>query len=146
MKTLHYRLGLAAIALVAPLFLSASQPTPIQPGYWESTNRLLSPVRKTTVEKRCITAADVSKFMEGPHNHIYVCTYPTRIVENGKILLKGSCRDKKGFTVSLQGHGAYTPTTLSVTAIVQLAGIPLSAEASTEAHRIGDVCPANSIH
>eukprot|EP01041_Mallomonas_annulata_P038503 gene38503-62018_t len=51
-------LGLSALPL--PL---AAAPSAIQPGYWESTNKLLSPIHQTTVEKRCITPADVDKFM-----------------------------------------------------------------------------------
>ena len=116
----------------------------IQPGYWESTNRLLSPIRQTSVERRCITPADVEKFMAGPSNRHYACTYPTRVIADGKITLKGACISKKGRKVAVQGSGDYTPTSFNLTADVatELFGLDISGRASTEARRIGDVCPA----
>lgn len=142
---------LAAAAVAAP---AAAQPppptsaqTPIQPGYWESTNRLLSPIRTTKVERRCITPADVDKFLAGPSNHHYDCTYPTHLVENGVISMAGTCVDKKGGRrVEVSGHGRYTPTSFQLTATIatEFLGLPLRGRASTEAHRIGDVCPDNS--
>jgi hypothetical protein len=131
---------LAAAAVAGP----AAAQTAITPGYWESTNRMLSPIRSTKVEKRCITPADVDKFMAGPSNRHYVCTYPTRVIEHGRILLKGSCVSKKGQRVAVSGQGAYTPTSFQLTADIatDFLGIPISGTASTEARRIGDTCPA----
>ena len=42
------------------------------------------------------------------------------------------------------GRGTYTPTTLHLTAdfTFHLAGIPITGQASTDAHRIADDCPA----
>jgi hypothetical protein len=133
---------LAASAISAPA--SAQKESAIKPGYWESTNKMLSPIRSTSTEKRCITPADVDKFMAGPSNRHYKCTYPTRVIENGKITLKGTCVSKKGRKVAVNGTGDYTPTSFQITANIatEWAGIPLSGRASTEARRIGDVCPA----
>ena len=94
-------------ALPLPL---AAAPSAIQPGYWESTNKLLSPIHQTKVEKRCITAADVDKFMAGPSNRHYACTYPTRVIAGGVIRLKGLCVSKSGQKVAVRGAGTYTPT------------------------------------
>jgi hypothetical protein len=115
----------------------------VKPGYWEATDKILSPVESTKVERRCITPADVSKFMMGPSNHIYACTYPEQSAANGVIDFKGRCVDKKGHVVQIGGHGTYTATTLNLTADVAftLFGLPIAARASTTAHRIGDVCP-----
>lgn len=134
---------LAALALTTALAGPASAAQAILPGYWESTNRLLSPIRTTDVEKRCITPADVEKFMMGPSNRHYTCTYPTRSFAGGKILLKGTCVSKKGRQVAVSGEGAFTPTSFNLTANIAttFAGIPLSGKASTEARRISDVCP-----
>lgn len=138
---------LAAAAIAAP---AAAQPSGsngvIQPGYWESTNRLLSPIRTSKVERRCITPADVEKFLAGPSNHHYDCTYPSKLIENGVIRMSGSCVKRKGGggRVMVAGEGVYTQTSFKITATIatEIAGIPLSGRASTEARRIADTCPA----
>lgn len=134
----------APLALAAPAgALAAAQP-PIQPGYWESTNKLLSPIRQTKVERRCITPADVDKFLAGPSNRHYKCTYPHKIIAGGKISLKGTCVSKKGRKVEVEGSGAYNPTSFNLTASIatEFLGLDIAGKASTEARRIGDVCPA----
>jgi len=130
---------LIALAIATP---AAAAPT-IQPGYWESTNRLLSPIRQTKTEKRCITPADVEKFMSGPSNRHYACTYPTKVFAGGKIRLKGSCVSKKGRKVAIEGAGSYTPTSFDLTADIatEFLGLDIAGKASTEARRIADVCP-----
>jgi hypothetical protein len=136
---------LAILLAVAAAPGAASAATqPIQPGYWESTNRVLSPIRQTTVERRCIKPADVDKFMSGPSNRHYACTYPTKVFADGKILLKGACRSKKGRKVGIEGHGTYSPTSFALTAdvAIEFLGLDIAGRATTEAHRIGDECPA----
>jgi hypothetical protein len=130
-------LGLAAIA--APAFAADL----IKPGYWESTNRVISPTPSEKVENRCITPADVAKFMMGPSNRHYTCTYPTRSFQGGKIVLKGACVSKTGRQVAVSGHGVYTPTSYSLTADVAMEffGLPIAGQAQTDARRIADVCP-----
>ncbi|MDQ2859552.1 MAG: DUF3617 domain-containing protein [Pseudomonadota bacterium] len=111
------------------------------PGYWETTDR--SPVGVKT-ERRCIMPQDVAKFIRGPSNHIYACTYPRESVGQGQISFRGECVDKKGRRYPLSGKGEYTHTTLTISAdvTVRLLGIPLTLSASTDAHRLGDTCPA----
>ncbi|WP_293456960.1 DUF3617 family protein [Phenylobacterium sp.] len=135
---------LAATLLLTAIAAPALAAPPIQPGYWESTNRLLSPIRQTSTEKRCITPADVDKFMSGPSNRHYTCTYPTKVISDGVIRLKGTCRSKKGRRVAIEGSGSYTPTSFNLTAevAVEFLGLDIAGKASTEARRIGDVCPA----
>lgn len=122
---------------------AAAANSPIQPGYWESTNRLLSPIRQTKTERRCITPADVDKFVSGPSNRHYACTYPTKVFAGGQITLKGSCVSKKGHKVAVQGAGSYTPTSFNLTAEIatEFLGLDITGKASTEARRIGDTCP-----
>ncbi|RAK68539.1 DUF3617 domain-containing protein [Phenylobacterium kunshanense] len=133
--------ALLALALAAPT-PAASAPA-IKPGYWESTNRLLSPIKQSKTEKRCITPADVDKFMAGPSNRHYACTYPTKVISGGQIRLKGTCVSKKGRKVAVQGSGAYTPTSFNLTAEIatEFLGLDIAGKASTEARRIADVCP-----
>lgn len=139
------RLALQCLALLslAALCGPAAAASAIQPGYWESTNRLLSPIRQSSTEKRCITPAEVDKFMAGPSNRHYACTYPTKMIANGQIKLKGTCVSKKGRKVAVQGSGAYTPTSFTLTAEIatEFLGLDIAGRASTEARRIGDTCP-----
>lgn len=139
MRPIALPLVLALAAAAGPSLAAET----IQPGYWESTNRMLSPIRTKSVERRCITPADVQKFLMGPSNRHYTCTYPTRSFENGRIVLKGTCVSKKGRHVEVDGQGAYSQNSFTLTANVatEFAGIPLSGKARTEARRIGDVCP-----
>lgn len=133
---------LLAAAAAWPLLVGAAAP-PIQTGYWESTNKLLSPIKQSKTEKRCITPADVDKFMAGPSNRHYACTYPTKLIANGKITLKGTCVSKKGRKLAVAGHGSYTPTSFNLQAEVatEFMGLDISGRASTEARKIADVCP-----
>lgn len=134
-------LVLAALIVAGPA--TAAEPL-IQPGYWESTNKVLSPIRTTKVERRCITPAEVEKFMSGPSNRHYKCTYPTNVMRDGQIRLKGSCVSKKGRKVQVQGTGTYSPTAFFLTADIatEFLGLDIAGKASTDAKRIGDVCPA----
>jgi hypothetical protein len=138
---LRYAVLLAALAFAAP---AAAAKHPIEPGYWESTNRLLSPIRQTKVERRCIKPADVSKFLAGPSNRHYTCTYPVNVIQDGRITLKGTCVSKKGRRVEVKGSGAYSPTAFNLTADIatEFLGLDIAGRASTDARRIGDVCPA----
>jgi hypothetical protein len=134
--------------IVAALFLAAlagaaRAQDSILPGYWETTDH--SPAG-TKVERRCILPRDIAKVMRGPSNHIYACTYPQESIGAGKISFRGECVDKKGHRYPLSGQGVYTHTTLQMSAdvTIRLLGLPFSLSASTDAHRIGDVCPISS--
>ena len=117
----------------------------VTPGYWETTNQVLSPFPTRKVEKRCIKPAEVAKFMQGPSNHIYTCTYPTRDIAGGRIRLVGSCKTRDGKPVPITGEGAYTGDTFRVDAKIQtqIGGFTLPIHARTTARRLGDDCPAN---
>lgn len=133
---------LIALAALAPAGAGQAATT-ILPGYWESTNRLLSPIKQSKTEKRCITPADVDKFLAGPSNRHYACTYPTKVFSGGRITLKGTCVSKKGRKVAVQGSGSYTPTSFTLTAEIatEFLGLDIAGKASTEARRIADTCP-----
>lgn len=132
-------LGLAAAPAVAREGAGASA---IQPGWWESTNTLNLIISNTEVERRCITPADVDKVLSGRINHHYTCTYPEKRVADGKMYFKGTCVDKRGRTVNVTARGTYSQTafTLSANLSGKVAGVPLSATATTNARRLGDTC------
>ena len=91
---------------------SAHAQDSIRTGYWETTDKVISPISSTKVENRCITPKAVEKFMMGPSNHIYSnCIYPKRSVGDGKMSFKGECADKKGKKVKISASGTYTETT-----------------------------------
>ncbi len=115
----------------------------IEPGYWAVTNKVSAIISQTKKEQRCITPAEVSKFVEGPSNRHYKCTYPTRIFQNGKITLKGTCATKNGHTVKVKATGSYSPSTFKMVADIDTtyAGLPLSGRATTDARRVSDTCP-----
>lgn len=137
------------LLLIAPLALAgpASAAEGILPGYWETTNRLIYPIPQKKTEMRCITPAEVAKFMQGPSNRHYTCTYPTKSFANGKILLRGQCVSKKGRKVDVSGDGVYTPTTMKMTANIatEWAGLTIAGKASTEARRISESCPTTAV-
>jgi len=132
----------AALTALGTGAAAAAEP-PISPGYWESTNAVVSPYHQTTTERRCITPADVGRFLNGPINHHYTCVYPTQRVAGGKIAMKGVCTDNKNRKVEVSSHGTYTPTSFHMDATIATSflGIPVTGRASTDAHRLGDACP-----
>lgn len=140
-KTALALIPACTLLLAAP---ALAQETTIQPGYWEVTNKVSAIISQTKTEKRCITPAEVSKFVMGPSNRHYKCDYPTRVFRDGKISLKGQCATKNGSKAALQATGTYSPTTFTMIADISTvyAGLPLSARATTTAKRISDTCPA----
>ena len=148
MKPLAVIAALATVALAAPLAgaARAEAPNAITPGYWETTNQVVSPFPSRKVEKRCIKPADVAKFMNGPSNHIYTCTYPTRDIAAGKIRLAGSCKTRDGKPVPLAGEGAFTADTFSLEVRIrpEIGGVTIPIRARSIARRLGGDCPAEA--
>ena len=118
----------------------------ILPGYWESMEQVTSPIPSEKIERRCITPASISRFMNCYINHHYECVCPEQSAEKGRIFFKGECLDYKGQHVHIEGWGTFTPTTLhlSARATFKLLGIPIAADAATDARRLGDTCPPGS--
>jgi len=116
------------------------------PGYWETTNTWVFVFHFTKVERKCFTAADVSGVLQGPSNSHYTCTYPTREVGDGHLLLKGTCVEKRGQVAQISAEGSYEPTAFHLTADLRtkIAGVPLRGKGITVGRRIGDVCPTPS--
>jgi hypothetical protein len=139
-------LPLLAIPLLSVLAASgaAAAQSAISPGYWETTSKVTSPFPTKKIERRCIRPQDVAKFMEGKINHIYTCTYPTKRVGDGKIRLEGTCATRDGPRIPITGEGAFTAETLHLEARItpQIGGLSIPVKASTDAHRLGDSCPA----
>src|SRR5207302_3744809 len=84
-----FALGMAAAA-------PAASQSAISPGYWETITKVTSPFPTQKTERRCITPADVTEFMEGKINHSYTCTYPTKDIGPRSIRLQGTCATRDG--------------------------------------------------
>ncbi|WP_374656667.1 DUF3617 domain-containing protein [Phenylobacterium sp.] len=142
---MHAKTALALISAVGVLAAAPAfaQEQTILPGYWDVTNKVSAIISQSKTEKRCITPAEVSKFVMGPSNRHYKCDYPTRVFKDGKIRLKGDCATKNGSKASIQATGTYSPTTFTMNAKISTvyAGVPLSANATTIAKRIAETCP-----
>lgn len=142
---MHAKTALALISAVGVLAAAPAfaQEQTILPGYWDVTNKVSAIISQSKTEKRCITPAEVSKFVMGPSNRHYKCDYPTRVFKDGKIRLKGDCATKNGSKASIQATGTYSPTTFTMNAKISTvyAGVPLSANATTTAKRIAETCP-----
>ncbi len=136
-------LGLAGGALAQ----DGSTEETVKPGYWESLDRVLSPFPSSKVDRRCIARKDVQKFMSCYINHHFSCDCLDQSYADGKIAFHGVCVDNKGARVKIDGDGDYTPTTLhmNATVVAKIGGLPIKIRASLDAHRLGDVCPPESV-
>jgi hypothetical protein len=137
------------LTLAAGLLLAAAGPafgqSAITPGYWETTSKVTAPFPTHKTERRCIKPQDVAKFMEGQINHIYKCTYPKKLVADGKMELEGSCKTRDGEPVPITGSGSFTGETMHIEARIapKFGGLTVPIHAETDAHRLGDACPAD---
>ena len=143
MRLLHPTCAAAALGLLA-LGGTARAQSAISPGYWETTSKVTSPFPTHKTERRCIRPADVAKFMEGQINHIYKCTYPKKVVGDGRIQLAGSCKTRDGDPVPIEGSGSFTSDSMHVEAriVPKIGGLTVPIHAQTDARRLGDDCPA----
>jgi hypothetical protein len=139
------------LLIAAPLLLltmagAAAAQSAISPGYWETTSKVTAPFPTHKTERRCIKPSDVSKFMEGKINHIYTCTYPTKRVGDGKIVLQGTCATRDGPAIPISGEGTFTTETLHLDARIapQIGGLTIPIHASTDAKRLSEICPAET--
>lgn len=133
--------GLMLVAFLFPSAPALAGQPPIAPGYWETRTDWLG--RKGAPDRLCIKPQDVARFLSGPSNHIYRCTYPVSTASGGALSFEGTCADKKGQKIKLRGKGAYASGTVRMTATgtAKTLGIPLSGAASLDAHLISTTCP-----
>ena len=107
---------------------------------------MVAPIASARTEQRCVTPGDIAKFMSCYINHHYDCICPEQSIGGGEITFKGRCVDHKGQRVTIEGTGRFTETTLHLTARAgfKLLGLAMDADATTDARRLGDVCPPGS--
>lgn len=136
--------GLLVTAAVGVTSPARAVEQTILPGYWTSTNTATFVVTKVTHDNRCITASEVITYMTAPSTHHWHCTYDERSVGGGKLHMSGKCVDKGGLLADVVLDGAYTQEWFKLKAHFSLDGLPVGGTATTEAHRLGDVCPADA--
>ncbi len=142
------RLFALTLAASAVARAAVADPEPINPGYWEAKTVFLGLISQT--DRWCIKPKDISKFLSGPSNHIYRCTYPINQVGDGRLHFDGTCVQTKNGkvvqTIKLRGDGEYTRTRLHMQAAgsMKVLGMPVSGDATGDAHFISDKCPADA--
>jgi hypothetical protein len=137
-----HRIVVAVVLLLTP-FAAVAQPYPINPGFWEVTTNWLGLFNKT--ERYCIAPKDIPRFLSGPCNHIYHCTYPVEHFGNGRAAFEGDIRGNDEL-YHVRGGGNYTPTTLAI----HFSGsghwhiVPITATGAINAHFVSADCPADA--
>ena len=80
--------GALALGMLMTVPSSATSPqaagTPL-PGYWEYTTSALG-IRDT--ETKCVRPSEINRFFGGLSTNRWRCTYPTRVVGNGRVALR----------------------------------------------------------
>jgi hypothetical protein len=136
-----------ALMLAAPAMAPAQTPaqTPAQsevlPGYWEYTTSALG---QNETHQKCVRPSEINRFFGGLSTNRWRCTYPTRVVGNGRARFEGTCQDKKGRRIQVRLNGTYEDTSFSFRGGAQLLRGTPYIPASITARRISAQCPANA--
>lgn len=129
----------AAVALAGPQEADAKAVTTILTGQWEY-NTHLGPIPIDS-DLHCLTQKDVENFNRGICLKRYTCDYDTRVVQDGKIALKGTWTDKKGRVAPVTAKGSYTPESFRIAVNGKTVnGLPMAA--TLNAKRVSATCPA----
>lgn len=129
----------AAVALAGSQEADATTTTTILTGQWEYNTRI-GPIPIDS-DRHCLTQKDVENFNRGICLKRYTCDYDTRVVQGGKIALKGTWTDKKGRVAPVTANGSYTPESFTIAANGKTVdGIPMAI--TLNAKRVSATCPA----
>ncbi len=127
---------------ILPLLVASAA---LLPGLWEYQSSL--GVVGGKAERKCLSKAEVERFLTDPGNRRYDCDYSTRQVADGKVRLKGVCTSRKhpDQKIGVSAWGAYTSETIELkgqgTARV-IGALELPITVSFSAHRVSADCPA----
>lgn len=132
-----------AFALFANMAAAAPAETPILPGYWKWSAKVLLGLAQVDGGRRCIKREEIAEFIAFPGNRHYRCTYPTKQIGDGKLTMQGACVDKKGRRAPIRATGTYTPENFKLNVrLTTTNGIPLSGVMN--AQRLSAQCPAGA--
>ena len=128
--------GGGLVALAAPQIAPKAT---ILTGQWEYNTRF-GPI-PIGADQHCLKQADVENFNHGICLKRYTCNYETRVVQDGRIELKGTWTDKKGRVAPVTAKGSYTPESFRLNVNGKTVnGIPMTATLS--AKRLSATCTA----
>ena len=132
---------LPALALAAAPAHAAEGSHAVLPGYWEYTTS--TAFSSPSTDRRCVKPDEIDKFVSGPSNRHYHCTYPTRELSGGKARFVGTCVSKHGnkYPVSWTGTYAAERFDLHGTVSPNIVGLSLPVSATIAARRIAATCP-----
>jgi hypothetical protein len=139
MRLLVPALIAAGAALTAlPGLAQPGKTATILPGHWEYSYKVLGIPAGT--ESKCLKPKDIAQFANGICTKRYTCVYETKVVEDGKIALKGVWTDKKGRDAPVNAKGTYTPESFDLDVKLKTVnGLPLAG--TMNAKRLGEDCP-----
>lgn len=117
--------------------------TTLLPGLWEYSSSLAG--MSGQAERKCLSKAEIDRFLTNPSNRRYDCDYTTRTVGGGRVVLKGVCTSRKHVEqkIGVSLRGTYTPETITLRgqALAPVfGGLQLPVGASVSAHRMSAAC------
>ena len=134
-------LAASVLAVVANTAAASAAETPILPGLWKYSAKVLFGLAEVEGGRRCLKADEVEKFIAFPGNRHYKCEYSRKTVANGVVDMQGACVDKKGRSAPIRARGTYTPENFRLNINLKTTnGIPLSGVMT--AQRVSATCPA----
>ena len=134
-------LAAGALAVLANTAAASAAETPILPGLWKYSAKVLFGIAEVEGGRRCLKAEEVEKFIAFPGNRHYKCEYDRKTVANGRVDMQGACVDKKGRRAPIRARGTYTPENFRLNINLRTTnGIPLSGVMT--AQRVSATCPA----
>ena len=138
-RTILALAAVPALAAAGPALAGSSHA--VLPGWWEYTTS--SQFSADKVEHRCVKPDEIDKFVAGPSNHHYTCTYPTSELANGRAKFVGVCVSKHGTRYPVRWSGTYDAEhfKLNGTAMPTLIGLSIPVSASITAQRVSPTCP-----
>ncbi len=125
----------------APEAQTAAPAQPVLPGYWEYTTSALG---SRDTEQKCVRPSEINRFFGGLSTNRWKCTYPTRVVGDGRARFEGTCQDKKGRRVNVRLNGTYQTESFHFNGGAQLMRGTPYIPASITARRLSAQCPANA--
>ena len=130
---------------ILPLLLAS---TTLLPGLWEYQSSLAGMSGKS--EQKCLSKAEVERFLTDPSNRHYDCEYGVREVGGGKVRLEGVCTNRKHPTqkIGVNLRGAYTAESINLSGKASakvIGNLELPVAASVTGRRLSASCPAPAV-
>lgn len=133
--------GAALLAAPASAPQAQASRSEVLPGYWEYTTSALG---SRDTEQKCVRPSEINRFFGGLSTRKWQCTYPTRVVGDGRARFEGVCQDRKGRRINVRLNGTYQPEAFTFNGGAQLVRGTPYIPASITARRLAAQCPADA--